>query len=122
MSTNDILCELHAAIISKTRERCRVEGNNKAAVEIVDAVMAYGKLLSESFANDGIIDEAEERLLCEKGSEIIRENIPSVESASVGIAWNGISLFGIGWVGLRKKFAEWFCLKFTKVSGKAQSL
>ena len=42
MSTNDILCELHAALVAKARESCRVAGSNKTAVEIADALMNYG--------------------------------------------------------------------------------
>lgn len=116
MSTNDILCEIHAALVAKARERCKVEGNNKAALEIADAVMAYGKLWSEAFANDGAIDDLEEKSIVTKGECFIRFRIPSIDNAGVKIAWNGLSLFGIGWVGLKAKLSEWFGLSLACVA------
>ena len=110
MSTNDILCELHAALVAKARERCRVEGDNRTALEIAGALIDYGKLWSEAFANDGVMDDAEELAIIAKGDEIIRNKVPSIENSGVKIAWNGLSLFGIGWSGLKAKLREWFGL------------
>lgn len=110
MSTNDILCELHAALVAKARERCRVAGNNKTAIEIADALMNYGKLWSEAFANDGAMDDVEQLAIIAKGDEIIRSKVPSINNSGVKIAWNGLSLFGIGRSGLKAKLREWFGL------------
>lgn len=116
MCTNDILCEIHAALVAKARERCRIEGNNKAALEIADAMMAYGKLWSEAFANDGVISLSEEKTICAEGEKIIRSRIPSIDNSGVKIAWNGLSLFGIGWVGLKAKLKDWFGLSLACVA------
>ena len=46
-----------------------------------------------------------------KFSDVVEKHLPPVDNSAVKIAWNGLSIFGIGWAGLRSKLNDWFGLK-----------
>ena len=110
MNSNDIIKQVHRAAVEKAAERCVVEGNSKTAVEIGNAIIAYGKQWTEGLANDGKIDKSEVDGICAEFDKIIETHVPSVDGMSVGIAYNGFSILGLGFKGIKHYLNKWFNL------------
>lgn len=110
MSTNDILKTLHDALVAKAQERVAVEGKAKAATEIGNAIIDYGRMWTEGLSDDGRISDAERTAIDAKFASLIDEHVPSVDGVAVGVAWNGLSFFGLGWKGLKALCNKWFGL------------
>lgn len=114
MNTNDILKEVHAALVDKAAQKCAVKGNAKNAIQIGRDIVAYGQQWMDAFADDGTVSEAEKDKIQIAFSNILDRHVPAVDNSAVKIAWNGLSFFGLGWAGLRKKLNEWFGLAIAK--------
>ena len=59
------------------------------------------------------IDKAKQKAKAandEKFASLIDEHVPAADGMAVRIAWNGISIFGIGWKGLKHYCNKWFGL------------
>lgn len=110
MDTNNILKEVHAALVEKAAAKCAVEGNAKTAIQIGRDIVAYGQAWMDAFADDGKVSDKEKDNILIAFAGILDKHVPTVENSAVKIAWNGLSFFGIGWAGLRKKLNEWFAL------------
>lgn len=110
MSTNDILKTLHDALVAKAQGRVAVEGKAKVATEIGNAIIDYGKMWTEGLSDDGRISDAERAAIDDKFASLVDKHVPSVGGAAVGIAWNGLSFFGLGWKGLKTCCNKWFGL------------
>lgn len=110
MTTNEILKKLHDALVAKAQERVVVEGKVKVAAEIGNAIIDYGRMWTEGISDDGWISDAERTAIDAKFAELVDKHVPSAAGMAVGIAWNGISLFGIGWKGLKHYCNKWFGL------------
>lgn len=110
MSTNDILKTLHDALVAKAQEHVAVEGKAKVATEIGNAIIDYGRMWTEGLSDDGRISDAERTAIDAKFASLVDEHVPSVGGAAVGIAWNGLSFFGLGWKGLKTLCNKWFGL------------
>lgn len=110
MSTNDILITLHDALVAKAQERVAVEGKAKVATEIGNAIIDYGKMWTEGLADDGRLSDDERIAINGKFAALIDAHVPSVDGATVGIAWNGLSFLGLGWKGLKHYCNKWFGL------------
>ena len=110
MNTNDMLKDVHAALVKKAAEKCAVEGSAKTAIQIGRDIVAYGQAWMDAFADDGKVSEEEKDKILFAFADILDKHVPAAENSAVKIAWNGLSIFGIGWAGLRKKLNEWFGL------------
>lgn len=110
MDTNDILQDIHNELIAKLKAKCKVDGNAKAAILVGRDLAYYGNKLMGSFADDGTISDAEESEICATFSAKVLVHIPAASGGGVKIAWQGFTIFGIGWVGLKAKLGEWFGL------------
>jgi hypothetical protein len=111
MDTNNILKDIHAALVEKAAAKCRVEGSAATAIRIGRDIVAYGQTWIDAFADDGKISEAEKDNILAAFSDVVEKHLPPVDNSAVKIAWNGLSIFGIGWAGLRSKLNDWFGLK-----------
>ena len=109
MNTNEILKTLHDALVAKAQERV-VEGKVKVAAEIGNAIIDYGRMWTEGISDDGWISDAERTAIDAKFAELVDKYVPSADGAGVKIAWNGISIFGLGWKGLKAYVNKWFGL------------
>lgn len=110
MNSNDILKQLHDALVAKAQERIAVEGKAMVATEIGNAIIDYGKMWTEGLSDDGRLSDAECIAIDAKFASLIDAHVPSVSGAAVGVAWNGLSFFGIGWKGLKHFCNKWFGL------------
>lgn len=110
MTTNDILKEVHGALVKKAQTRIAIEGKAKVAAEIGDAIIEYGKLWTEGLADDGTLSDEEAAKIQTKFAALVDTHIPSCEGTGVNIAWNGLSLFGLGWKGIKAYLVKWFGL------------
>lgn len=110
MTTNEILKEVHAALVEKAAQRIAIEGKAKVAAEIGSAIIDYGKLWTEGLADDGKLSSDEAKKITMKFDSLVDTHVPSYGGTGVNIAWNGLTIFGLGWVGLRKYLAKWFKL------------
>lgn len=110
MNTNEILKEVHAALVEKAKARIAIEGKAKVAAEIGNAIIDYGKLWSKGLADDGVLSDEECEKIKTKFAALADAHIPSYDGTGVKIAWSGLSLFGIGWKGLKHYLAKWFKL------------
>jgi len=111
MSTNEILKKLHDALVAKAQERVTVEGKAKVVTEIGNAIIDYGRMWTEGLADDGRISNAERAAIDAKFASLVDSRVPSAAGVTVRIAWNGLSLFGIGWKGLKHYCNKWFGLR-----------
>lgn len=110
MTTNEILKEIHAALVEKAAQRIAIEGKAKVAAEIGNAIIDYGKLWTKGLSNDGKLSGDETEKITGKFDALIDEHVPAYSGSGVGIAWNGLSFFGLGWKGLKHYLAKWFKL------------
>ena len=111
MESNEILKQIHAAAVAKAAERCFFEGSAKTAIEIGREIVAYGQAWIDAFADDGTITQIEATCINAAFGRLVDKRVPNISGKTVGIAWNGLSIFGIGWAGLRSKLNDWFGLK-----------
>ena len=110
MNTNDILREIHAALVEKAKERIAIEGKAKVAAEIGNAIIDYGKLWTEGLADDGKLSIDECLKIKQRFDGLVCTHVPAYSGSGVGIAWNGLSFLGLGWKGLKHYLAKWFKL------------
>ena len=108
MTSNRIIKLVHRAAVEKAAAKCALEGGNKTAVEIGNAIIAYGKQWTEGLANDGKIDQTEVDGICDEFDKIIEAHVPSVGGWSVGIAYYGFSI--LGFKGIKHYLNKWFNL------------
>lgn len=112
MNTNDGIKQIHAALVAKAKARCAIAGNNKLALEIGAQIAEYGSAWAASFANDGKLDDDEERLLVAKFNALIDSYVPSKSGVLVDKAWNGFSIFFVNvFKGVKNYLNEWFGLE-----------
>jgi len=114
MDTNDILVEIHAALVRKAEDRIAIEGKAKVAAEIGNAIIDYGKLWTKGLADDGRLSPGECNAIAEKFNALVKAHVPAYSGSGVKYAWEGLTFFGIGWSGLKAKLRDWFKLDFEK--------
>lgn len=112
MNTNDIIMEIHGAVLSKIRENCKVSGNKQYAMQISADIIEYAKTIANAFGDDGMINEVEAETINGSFAVIVKKYIPSIENKSVKIAWNGVNLLICKIDGLKSYLAKWFGLVF----------
>ena len=111
MTTNDYICKVHNAILDKVQERCSLDGNNQFACQVADDIIGYASQIPAAFANDGKIDDAEKKAICDAFAVIINKYVPSQDGVIVDKAWNGwkIAFFTI-FDGVKFYLNKWFNL------------
>jgi len=111
MDTNEAIKQIHAAIVKKAKESCKVDGNNKIALEISGQIGEYGALWATAFGNDGTLDETEEAAINAKFNYIVDKYLPKKDGIVVDKAWNGFSvLFVTVFKGIKNYLNDWFKL------------
>lgn len=111
MSTNDIVKKIYAAAVKKAAKKSFEDNNTKVALEVGGDVVAVGQTWIASF-KDGNIDKAEEDNLNAAFGATLDKWVPKQEGVGVSLLWNGFSLFGLGWKGLKYYCEKWFGLEF----------
>lgn len=115
MKTNEVLSNIHGAAVKKAAAQCAVEGDALRAIEISNAIIAYGQQWAESFADDGKLSDAECAKIQAAFDAMLDKYVPSLDNPAVSIAYEGMSgwflkLFGIEWKGIRYYLNQWFGL------------
>ena len=111
MSTNDIIKKIYAAAVKKAAKKSFEDKNTKVALEVGGDVAAIGQTWIASF-KDGNIDATEEKNLNDTFGATVDKWVPKQDGIGVSLLWNGFSLFGIGWKGLKHYCEKWFGLEF----------
>lgn len=113
MNTNDCINKIHAAVVAKAKARCAVDGNNKLALEIGAKFAEYGAKWAAAFANDGKLDDAEERDLNDEFNVIITTYLPPRDGILVDKMWNGVRILGLftAFNGIKKYLNKYFGLE-----------
>jgi len=111
MSTNDIIKKIYAALVKKAAKKSFEDKNTKVALEVGGDVAAIGQTWIASF-KDGNIDATEEKNLNDTFGATVDKWVPKQDGIGVSLLWNGFSLFGIGWKGLKHYCEKWFGLEF----------
>lgn len=101
MNSNDIIKQIYAKIIEKQKKHCIEDGTAKTAIEFGSDVAEVGKTWGDSFSYDGKIDDLEEKEMNAVFAAKVDKWIPNVSGTTVSLAWNGFTIFGIGWKGLK---------------------
>ena len=101
MNSNDIIKQVYATIIKKQKTHCIEDGTAKTAVELGNDLIEVGQTWTNSFSNDGKIDDDEEKKMLEVFNAKVDKWIPNVSGVAVSLAYNGITFFGVGWKGLK---------------------
>lgn len=111
MDTNEAIKQIHAALVKKAKESCKVDGNNKLALEISGQVGEYGSIWATAFGNDGILDDKEEAELNAKFNYMVDKYLPKKDGIVVDKAWNGFSIMFINvFKGIKNYLNDWFKL------------
>ena len=110
MSTNDIIKKIYAALVKKAAKKSFEDNNTKVALEVGGDVAAIGQTWIASF-KDGNIDATEEKNLNDTFGATVDKWVPKQDGIGVSLLWNGFSLFGIGWKGLKHYLEKWFDLE-----------
>ena len=111
MSTNDIIKKIYAAAVKKAAKKSFEDKNTKVALEVGGDVAAIGQTWIASF-KDGNIDATEEKNLNDTFGATVDKWVPKQDGIGVNLLWDGFSLFGIGWKGLKHYCEKWFGLEF----------
>ncbi len=111
MSTNDIIKKIYAALVKKAAKKSFEDKNTKVALEVGGDVAAIGQTWIASF-KDGNIDATEEKNLNDTFGATVDKWVPKQDGIGVSLLWNGFSLFGLGWKGLKHYCEKWFGLEF----------
>lgn len=111
MTTRDIVKKVYAAFVKKAAERSFEDKNTKVALEIGGDVAAVGQTWIDSF-KDGNINVTEEQNLNAVFGSAVDRWVPEQGGIGVSLLWNGISIFGFGWKGLKHYLEKWFGLDF----------
>lgn len=109
MNSNDMIKKVYAALVRKAEKKSFEDKTTKVALEVGGDVAAIGQAWIASF-KDGNINIDEEQTLNAVFGSIVDKWIPKQEGIGVTLLWNGFSLFGIGWKGLRYYLEKWFDL------------
>jgi len=109
MTTNDIIKKVYAAVVKKAAQKSIEDQSTKVALEAGGDVAAIGQTWISSF-KDGNIDDAEEANLNSVFGATVDKWVPMQEGIGVSLLWNGFSLLGFGWKGLRHYLEKWFGL------------
>lgn len=110
MNSNDIIKKIYAAIVKKAAQKSFEDKNTKVALEVGGDVAAVGQTWIASF-KDGYIDTTEEKNLNAVFGATVDKWIPEQGGLGVSLLWNGFSLFGLGWKGLKHYLEKWFGLE-----------
>ena len=111
MNSNDIIKKIYAALVKKAAKKSFEDKNTKVALEVGGDVAAIGQTWIASF-KDGNIDATEEKNLNDTFGATVDKWVPKQAGIGVSLLWNGFSLFGIGWKGLKHYCEKWFGLEF----------
>ena len=109
MNSNDIIKKIYAAAVKKASKKSFEDKNTKVALEVGGDVAAIGQTWIASF-KDGNIDATEEENLNAVFGATVDKWIPKQDGIGVSLLWNGFSLFGLGWKGLKLYLEKWFDL------------
>ena len=109
MNSNDIIKKIYAAAVKKASKKSFEDKNTKVALEVGGDVAAIGQTWIASF-KDGNIDATEEENLNVVFGATVDKWVPKQEGIGVSLLWNGFSLFGLGWKGLKHYLEKWFDL------------
>lgn len=110
MSTNDIIKKIYAAAVKKAAKKSFEDKNTKVALEVGGDVAAIGQTWIASF-KDGNIDATEKQNLNAVFGATVDKWVPKQDGIGVNLLWNGFSLFGLGWKGLKYYLEKWFNLE-----------
>ena len=110
MSTNDIIKKIYAAAVKTAAKKSFEDKNTKVALEVGGDVAAIGQTWIASF-KDGNIDATEEQNLNAVFGATVDKWVPKQDGIGVNLLWNGFSLFGLGWKGLKYYLEKWFDLE-----------
>ena len=110
MNSNDIIKKIYAAAVKKAAKKSFEDKNTKVALEVGGDVAAIGQTWIASF-KDGNIDATEEQNLNAVFGATVDKWVPKQSGAGVILLWNGFSLFGLGWKGLKYYLEKWFGLE-----------
>lgn len=110
MNSNKVIKQIHLAAVRKTAENIALTGNKQKAAAVGNAFVRYGQLWTNGLANDGRIDEREVAAIAAEFDALVDAHIPAVDSVAVGFAYDGVSIFGLGWKGVKHYLNKWFRL------------
>ena len=111
MTTNDILAQIHAALVDKVQSLGTAGERAKLAADIGAALTRYANLWTEAYANDAKVDEIEADLIKKEGARHIYR-LPCIDSWAVKWAWEGKRILFWKIPSVRSILADKFALKF----------
>lgn len=111
MKNSDIIKKVYAAIVRKAQKKIAAGTPGQLAADIGDEVIAVGQTWTSAIGNDGKISDAEAVKMTDVFDMVVDRRILAVENVGVTLLWEGFSLFGIGWRGLKYYLNKWFDLE-----------
>lgn len=110
MKSNDIVKKVYAAIVRKAQSKIAAGAPGQLAADVGDDVIAVGQTWTSAIGNDGKISDEEAAKMTDVFDTVVDRRIPAVDTIAVTFLWEGFSLFGIGWRGLKYYLNKWFDL------------
>jgi len=110
MTLKECIIKTHDAIVDKAKKNIDAGASAQTIADIGTDVIEYGKTWTEAVGNDGKIDDAEMEKIKTTFNDKIDKRVPDVSGIGVTVIWDGISILGIGWKGVRYYLNKWLDL------------
>lgn len=108
MTSNQKLKDIYAAIVAKAQSKIAAGEKATLATDVGNDIITVGQSWTKSLGDDGKISDGEAASMNAAFAAVVDKRIPDVEIPS--ILWDGLTIFGWGFKGLRFYLNKWFDL------------
>lgn len=110
MNSNDIVKEVYAAFVRKAKRDITAGEKGQKAVDFGTDVIDVGRTWTGSIGDDGKISDAEEQHMNQVFGSVVDKRCKNQTGLGVKILYEGVTLFGFGFKGVRFYLNKWFDL------------
>jgi len=110
MNSNDIIKKVYAAIVRKAKKDIAAGESAQIAVDVGNDVITVGQTWTSAIGDDGKISDTEEQNMNNVFGSVVDKRIPNTSGATVTFLYEGFTIFGIGFKGLKFYLNKWFGL------------
>ena len=108
MTLKEIVSTVHAAFVAKAQKKVAAGESAQTFAEVGGDVVEYGGKWCAAVANDGKLDDTEVVKIRTEFDERFLKRVPEVKGIGLTLLWEGVTLFGIGFKGVKWYLNKWF--------------
>lgn len=110
MTVKQICKEVYAAFVKKAKADIAAGEKATLAVDVGNDIIGIGQSWTGSIGDDGKISDDEETKMNEVFGSVIDKRVPDVSGAAVTFVYEGFTIFGLGFKGVKFYLNKWFDL------------